>query len=285
MLIAPTPTTTRPTAVASAERPPSPRAARRQPRPSRLGICAAVALAALAGASAPRPLAAQQPATMPADGAPRTITVTGQGSITAAPDRARILFWVETRAATAAAAARENAARQQRVIAALRAAGIPERSIQTTGYNLSPDYRFEPQTQEQRLVGYVARNGVQVQVQDIARVGALIDSAITAGANMVGDLTFESSRAAQLEREALAAAVGAACRDAQAIARAAGVELSQVLDIASGQQMAGPPQPLMRASAAQMEAMPTPIQPGELGVGAMVTIRYAIGTTRGVACR
>ncbi len=206
------------------------------------------------------------------------ISAMGHGSVSVAPDRAQLVFAVETRGATASVASRENATLQQRVIAALRAAGIAERDITTAGYSVNPDYQFNPQTQEPRIVGYVARNAVQVLVRDIAKVGTLIDTAIEAGANSVGSLDFMSSRAEEVRREALQLAVQRACEDAQVMARAAGGSLGQLIELsASNTRM--PPRPsgaMMRMDAAEAS---TPIQQGELAVEAMVSARWAFSPT------
>lgn len=208
-------------------------------------------------------------------GTPPSIVVSARGEAAASPDQARINFWVETRATTAADAARENARLADQVIRAIRGAGIAPRDLSTSGYSLVAEQQYDERERRPRVVGYVARNGVNVLVRDIAQVGQLIDLAIQAGANGVGNLSFESSQAAELQRSALTMAVGTACRDAEVMARAAGGSLGRLLELTSSQAMYPPPQPVYRMAAAEMARdVSTPIEPGELTHVAMVTARW-----------
>lgn len=233
-----------------------------------------LALALSAFLLLPRVIGAQNPPSVPM---PETssISVSAVGESTAVPDQAQILFWVQTRAATATEASRQNATLQEQVIRALRGAGIESRDLSTSGYSLSPDMQYDERERRARLVGYIARNGVQVRVRDIAKVGPLIDAAIAAGANEVGNLSFETSRAAELRRDALSRAVGNACRDAEVMARAAGGSLGRLLELSSSPRMQ-PPQPVYRmmAEANVAQDVATPIEPGELTVRSDVVARW-----------
>ncbi len=235
------------------------------------GVAALLLLPALLSGQSPMSHTPSQPA----------ISTMARGTVSVAPDRAQIVFAVETRAATAAAASRENATLQARVIAALRAAGIAERDITTVGYTVSPDYQYNPQTQEQRIVGYIARNGVQVLVREVEQTGTLIDAAIGAGANSVGSLNFVSSRMEEVRREALTLAVQRACEDAQVMARAAGGSLGALIEMTSMDM--GVPSPRAAGAMMRMDAQEasTPIQQGELEIDAAVTTRWAFISAAG----
>lgn len=206
---------------------------------------------------------------------PSSIVVSGTGEAAGVPDEARILFWVETRSESATAAANENARLQEAVIVALRGAGIESRDIGTSGYSLNPEMQYDERERRSRLVGYVARNGVNVRVREIAKVGPLIDAAIGAGANGVGSLSFASSGAAELRREALTLAVGSACRDAEVMARAAGGSLGRLLEMSSTGGVSSPRPEMFRSMAASAaQDVGTPIEAGELAVSAHVTVRW-----------
>lgn len=230
----------------------------------------------------------QSQAVVPSAAAPtQSITVSGRGEVMATPDRATIVFRVETRAESASTAARENARLQEAVLAALRGAGIESADLSTSGYSLHPDQVWDPETRTSRVTGYVANNSVQVRVRRIEQVGELIDRAIAAGSNGVGNLQFWSSRAAELRREALASAVDAACSDASAMAAAAGGSLGRLLEMNAGQSYT-PPQPMMmdRAGVAMAESSVTPIEPGELMTSAFVTARWEyVSGDGGAGCR
>lgn len=246
-------------------------------------VAVAIALTALL---IPAMIQSQESA-QPAGSATQSITVSGRGEVMAAPDRATITFRVETRAESASTAARDNARLQEAVLAALRGAGIESADLTTSGYMLHPEQTWDPETRTSRVTGYIANNSVQVRVRSIEQVGDLIDRAIAAGSNGVGNLQFSSSRAAELRREALAAAVSAACSDAEAMAAAAGGSIGRLLEMTSGQSIQ-PPQPMMmaRAGFAMAEDAATPIEPGELSTSAFVTARweFVTGSGGGTGC-
>ena len=106
------------------------------------------------------------------------ISVAAMGEVKITPDRANIQIAVQTRAATAAAAASENATRQKAVIDALRALGLKADQISTTGYNVSPEQRYEP-NREPVVIGYNVTNTISVEVTNLTMVGRIIDTAIS----------------------------------------------------------------------------------------------------------
>lgn len=215
-------------------------------------------------------LQAQQAASSP----PSQIVTTATGEATVVPDRGMITFAVETRASTAAAAAAENARRQKRVIDALRAKGVAAERISTSGYSVSPDERFDDG--QRRVVGYIARNAVVVDVHQIDQVGSLIDNALGAGANMVSGLRFYSTRFEEVRRSALQQAIERARGDAEVIAKAAGGTVGEALELSTND--AGMPRPMMEYAdmrMASVNAAPeTPINIGEQKVTVSVTTRW-----------
>lgn len=236
-----------------------------------LGMGLIVLTAALpAGAEAQ-----QQAGIRPSD---RTIRVTGTGEVEVTPDEARISFAVDTQAETAQAAGEQNARIMERLIAALTAAGIPRGDIETQHYTVHPEYVHEPGMREPRIRGYRATNQVLVKTRELARVGELIDVALGAGANRVNGVSFAVTDRSAVMGEALAEAVQRARRSADAIAAALGVRVGAVLDASTD---ASPPQPMMYRQRMDMvetaaAAAPTPIEPGEQTVRAMVSLVYAI---------
>lgn len=215
-------------------------------------------------------LRAQQPVTAPP--IPQ-INTTGRGEVRAAPDRATIHFSVETRAATAAAAGAENARRQRAVLDTLRKLGVLDEQMGTLGYQLNPEMSYA-EGKAPRVVAYVARNTVRLDVRRLELLGRYIDAALAAGANQVSSLSFQNSRADELRREALAAAVVRAKADAEAMARAAGGSLGSLLELTAASETP-PPRPMeMMARAASQDAE-TPIVPGDLTVATTVTARWA----------
>jgi uncharacterized protein YggE len=220
------------------------------------------------------PVDAQQPT--PPQPPPQIVT-SGEGEAQVTPDRARIQIAVETRGRTAAAAADENARIQQAVLARLRALGIPAERLLTTGYNVQPEYQYDPQGGGRpRISGYVARNTVRADVWQIDRVGPTIDAPLGAGANSIGSLDFYSSREDEVRRQALTAAVRQARLDAEAMAVAAGGRLGALIEVQSGGYHRPPPMPFARGGVMMeaAQAADTPIAPGEQTFRTSVTARW-----------
>lgn len=225
------------------------------------------------------PVAAQQPQPAPAHSGPDIVTsATGEARVT--PDRAHVLIGVQTRAATAAQAGADNATRTRAVIDAIKARGIPAAQIGTSEYNLYPEYdnreppREGPQTP--RVIGYVANNTVRVEVRQLNQVGAVIDAALAAGANMVNTIQFFASNVDAARRTALGEAVGRARADAEALAKAAGGSLGALLELNTQTPPVRPMygERLMRMDAAGAAAQ-TPIEPGQQTLTVWVGGRWA----------
>ena len=197
---------------------------------------------------------------------PGGITVQGTASVASVPDRAELSFGVESPGQTAKAALAANAAEMRKVIAAVKAAGGTD--VKTQSVSLSPRYneRSEPQ-------GFVATNSVSATIKELAKAGAVIDAAVSAGANQVYGPSLSSGDQTELYRQALKAAVANARANAQVLAASANLSLGRVTAIVEG---GGAPQPLPFAAADKaMEAGSTPIEPGTQQVGATVSVTFS----------
>jgi uncharacterized protein YggE len=237
----------------------------------------AVALAAVGLAVVADSAAAQQ---QPAQAREQSIRVTGVGEARARPDQAIGDFGVETLAATAQQAAAENAQRMQRVIEALVRAGVPRDRIETRDYNVYPDYDPQPRpdTSEPRIRGYRVSNTVSVTLDDIERVGTVIDAALGAGANRVNGVRFGLRDPQAFRQRAIDDAVRRARSDGEALANALGLSLGMVREAYTAD--VGTVQPVMMERLQMADAaanMATPINPGEQTVRATVVVVYAIG--------
>jgi uncharacterized protein YggE len=204
-------------------------------------------------------------ATTPATAPPaKTITVTGNGSVTTVPDRATFGFSIETRAKTATAALNQNSDDATAVIAALKAAGVTSANIQTSQVALMPQSSQDGTT----IIGYVASNSVTVRTA-LGSAGKLVDAAVSAGANGVSGPSLDVSDQSSLYRDALHKAVDDAKLKAQSLADAAGVSLGGALTITEG----GSATPLPIAD--KMSAVGAPIEAGTQEIQASVTITYS----------
>ena len=195
------------------------------------------------------------------------ITVGGTASVTAVPTQATLWVGVESQGETARAALAANAAEMRRVLTALRDAGATE--LQTQSVSLSPRYVDSGSVQ-----GYSAHNAVSATVKQVARVGAVVDAAVAAGANQISGPTLSHADPDALYRQALAAAVADAREKADALAHAAGVSLGRITAVVEAGS-APAPVPLAAARAAD-ESASTPIEPGQAEITAGVSVTFSI---------
>ena len=197
-----------------------------------------------------------------------TITVTGNGTVDATPDRASFDFGVTTNGATAGEALSRNSSEARTIIAALKKAGIGSSDIQTTQVSLWP----QTSSNGTRITGYQASNSVHVTAA-LGNAGALVDAAVRAGANNVGGPNLDTADRSALYDEALKQAIGDAKGKAQAIAAGAGLTLGALVKVQEGGSAA--PVPLFaedRAAAASV-----PIEAGTQKIEASVTVTYSAG--------
>jgi uncharacterized protein YggE len=208
------------------------------------------------------------------------IVVTGRGEVKVSPDRATIQVSVQTRATTAAAAAAENANKQQSVLAALRTLGIANDQLSTINYNVYPEQRYD-QGKDPVIVGYNVTNTILVDVRKLNQVGPVIDAALSHGANMITSLQFYASNTEAARRTAIATAIEKARADGDAAARAAGGSLGSLLEVNIGAYSPPPPRPLMMGRVAGGAAQAdTPINPGEETLSVEVGTRWRFNPSR-----
>jgi uncharacterized protein YggE len=219
-------------------------------------------------------LMAQPAAAQLATPQPPVVVTQGEATLTRAPDRAWLSIATEGRDARAAEARRKGAEAMTAVQAALRGSGVAAEAIRTTAYSLTPEMDWNDGKGTVR--GYVARNQIEVRVDDLAKLGDVLDAANTARGTALSIIgpRFELKNEQAVEQEALKAAVEAAMRRAEAMAAGAKRTLGAIVRIE--EQNFGPIQPktmMMAARAGQADAaVQTPITPGEIEVRAVVNV-------------
>jgi uncharacterized protein len=213
--------------------------------------------------------AAQTPS--PASEGPVILT-TGEGVVKLAPDRVWVSVAAESRARGPKEAQRATADAMKAVLDKLKALGLPADAIRTSGYDLQPEFDYA--NGRQTLRDYVARNGVEVRLDEIARAGEVLDAAVGSGATSVSGVRFDLKDRAAAEREALRKAVADARGRAEAAASGAGLRVDRVLRIEEQRALPIEPRPvmMMRQSAVMQADTAPPIVPGELEVRATVTM-------------
>ncbi|MET4605438.1 uncharacterized protein YggE [Bradyrhizobium sp. JR4.1] len=205
---------------------------------------------------------------------PSAISVSGEATISAAPDLAQIDAGVANDAKSAKEASDANNAAMGKVLLALKGAGIDEKDYQTSRLSLQPQYGQNKSTGASPVVGFRASNRVTVKIRDVTKVAAIIDTLVGAGANDIGNISFEVTQASKLLDDAREKAVADARRKAEIYAKATGVALGAPLSVSEG----GAPMPLFkgRMAAAPMAAGGAAVAPGEETLAVTVNVSWAI---------
>jgi len=204
---------------------------------------------------------------------PPSVTVTGEGIVTAEPDVAEIEIGVVTEAKAAPQASKENAAKLAKVIAEVKKLLGTGDEIKTIGYSLSPNYRYPKEGGKPELTGYTATNSVRVRTGALQGVGNLIDTATQSGANKIQRLVFTLKDEDAAKREALRNATAKAKSKAEDVARALGLKIARVLSVNEGEQAFRPVMRELRAGAVMaQEAAPTPVEAGTVQIRSTVTL-------------
>lgn len=195
----------------------------------------------------------------------------GRGEVRVKPTRAIIHFTVQGRGATAALAAAENASLVAGTMKALAAAGLKPDAISNNSYNVGPDYEFSSAGRKQN--GFVASNGIRVEVSRLADLGKIIDAGLGGGATQVSSAQYSGEKMEEARRDALKIAVDEARRDAEAMAAAAGGQLGRLLSLTSSGAMPNPRE-VELGRVAMSTVGGTAISPNDLTVVATASGRW-----------
>ncbi len=236
---------------------------------------AALAAVALFGFSR-IPVQAQD-VTTPTD--THTITVSGSGTASGAPDTAYLDLGVQITDADLGKAFNAVADNIAKVTKALTDVGIKPEDIRTTGLNVYPQDQYDQQTGATTGRTYQVANSVTVTIHDTSKLEAVITAAVNAGANTVSGLSFGIADQTALEDQAREAAVKDARARADKLAKALGVTVGDPVVVVELSNNGGQPVPMFRAAAntASAQASSMPISQGQLDVTVNVQISYAIG--------
>ncbi len=208
------------------------------------------------------------------------ISISGTGEVAAAPDMAFVNSGVTSQGATAAEALAANTAAMNELITTLKAAGIESRDIQTSGFSVNPNYVYSDARDANgyqlppKISGYQVYNTVNVRVRDLATLGAVLDKAVTVGANTINGITFSVADPAPLLDEARKLAFADAKKKAGLYAEVAGETLGDIESISESQGYSQPEPYMMRAVAADAAASPVPVETGELTFSINVQVAW-----------
>ena len=219
------------------------------------------------------------PATALAQAAPASdgtlLSVSSRAEARKAPDIATFSAGVVTQAADGNAALRQNAEQMNRVLAAIKAAGVADKDVQTSGISLNPQYRYE-ENPPPRITGYQASNTVNVKLREVAKMGKVLDALVASGANQVNGPSFGIDDPEPLYDRARLDALKAARARAETYAGALGVRVRRIVSISEGG--AAMPSPMPRMAMMKAEAYDsTPVAAGESSVSVNLDVVFELG--------
>jgi len=209
-----------------------------------------------------------------------TISISGIGEVTSAPDTAFVNSGVTSQGATAREALDANTKAMGELIETLKAAGIEARDIQTSGFSVNPNYVYSDARDANgyqlppKITGYQVYNNVNVRVRELAKLGSVLDKAVTVGANTINGVSFSVADPSKLYDEARKAAFADAKNKAGLYAEVAGEELGSIRNISEVQGMGSPQPYMMKASADMASAGAVPIEGGELSYSINVQVTW-----------
>jgi|RhiMethySRZTD1v2_1073278.scaffolds.fasta_scaffold145385_3 uncharacterized protein YggE len=204
------------------------------------------------------------------------LDVSATGEVTRVPDLAIISAGVQTLKPTATAAIEENAARMERVRAALKHAGIEDKDIQTSNLSLNPEYQYD-QNRPPRLTGYRASNTVSVKFRDLKRTGAILDALVAEGANQINGPSLTIDKPESALDEARAKAIVNGRMRADLYARALGMRVVRLISVSeSGGYAVPPPMPMVAMMAERSADASSKIDPGTQQLQVSVAMSFEL---------
>lgn len=202
-----------------------------------------------------------------------TFDVTGEGKVTVKPDIATVTAGISANGATVKTVQDQINAVATKVSSAVKAQGVADKDIQTTNYNVSPEYDY---TNGQRIKGYQASTNLSIKVRDINKVNQVIDASIGNGANQISGINFDVDDKSKAENQARQIAVDQAKKKAENAAKIAGLKLGKIINYSENFQGI---RPIMMANSLAKEAVggvPTQVESGSTDITIDVTLSYIL---------
>ena len=205
----------------------------------------------------------------------RTITVTGTGKVTLTPDIAYISIGVHTENASAKDAVTENNTQAQAVIAAIKGFGVAEKDIQTTNFSISPQQQYDKDGKQTGII-YMVDNTVYVTIRDLSKLGDLLDSTVSSGANSISSIQFDVTDKTGALSQARQAAVTDARKQADELTKATSVAVGEVQSISYYDSSAPITVQYAKADMMGTAGASVPVQSGSMQISTTVTIVYGL---------
>jgi uncharacterized protein YggE len=210
----------------------------------------------------------------------KSITVTAEGKITATPDIAIVNLAVVSQAKNVKQAVEDGNSKMTEVYNAVKELNVSEKDISSTSYNLYPNYDYSKSYSSPRITGYTLDQQIQVKIRDLEKIEDVLDRAVSAGSNQIGQLTFDIDDPSEIKKQVREKAFDTARLKAEEMADAAGVSLGEVLTFSEGSDYAVTARYANYKMDATMDyeesaSVPT-IAPGSKDFSINVSITYSI---------
>ncbi|KAF0186213.1 MAG: hypothetical protein FD163_881 [Hyphomonadaceae bacterium] len=237
---------------------------------------AAILGASLISAALVSPTMAQSAQTCCAQPSPSILNINTTADLKQAPDIAMVSAGVVTQHRSARNAMADNATKMSAAFAALRAAGIAERDLQTAGINLSPQYVYE-ENKPPRLTGYQVTNTVNVKIRDMTKIGPVLDALVAQGINQISGPNFQIEDSDAALDRAREEAMRKAMRRGELYARGAGMRIKRVVSINESGGYQPQPQPMVMMSRMAADvAQQTPVASGEVTMSIQLSVQFEL---------
>ncbi|MCM2452828.1 SIMPL domain-containing protein [Agrobacterium vitis] len=209
------------------------------------------------------------------------INVSGEGEVSLAPDMALMQLGVVTEATEAAQALKDNNEALAKVLKSLKDKGLADRDLQTSGFQITPRYRQEPEDKTDSrppvIDGYSVSNGLTIRVRDLSKLGGVIDTSVGLGVKQGGEIRFTNDKPDSAIDEARKSAMADAMAKAKVLTQAAGVKLGRIISINENSARPFEQGMMMKARMAQdMAPAPTPMAAGENIYRVTVNVSFAL---------
>jgi len=159
----------------------------------------------------------------------KSITVTAEGKITAKPDIALVNLSVLSQSKNVKDAVKEGNEKMARIYNAVKALGVDEKDITSTSYSLYPNYEYSKDYTMKSIISYTLNQEIRVKIRDLEKIEEILDQAVEAGSNQLGQLVFDVDDPSTLKTEAREIAFKTAKEKAENMAKSAGVKLGDVM--------------------------------------------------------
>ncbi|MDP3739963.1 MAG: SIMPL domain-containing protein [Hyphomonadaceae bacterium] len=203
-----------------------------------------------------------------------TITLNGRGSVEHAPDIAMITLGVSVEAETASTAMSQQTTKMNGVFAAVKAAGVADRDMQTSNLSLNPVYEY-PNNQRPRLTGYNASNQITIKVRDLKNLGKTLDAVVKGGGNTINGVSFSMDKPESYQDEARVEAIKDAAKKAELYANAVGYKVKRIVTVSENEYYPQPV-PMMARMQVQDAAESTPVAAGEVSLTQTVSVTFEL---------